>query len=419
MKNKLQEKFDDFGSIPSTDVWAEIERQLNQKRKRRALIFWFSSGIAACLVGLILLINFNSQENLAKKTNVASSKKETNLSANPSNKTITDTLLVEKVEPIENTVLEVEKIQDKKLTKRKALRTDFNNRNQVDLSHKLTELSHQFDQKQEVSKKADSSSILVQTEVSKKDSLVEKDTIVSIENNLTNHQNLIKKDSVTKRKAWSIEFTLATWDAQNNRNQDMSSNSSSDSESNFWVPSVTTNYANSSSNNSLFTSVYKPITFNFGVNYRTNKNWIVSSGLNFDLTQGKSISNSSNSTSNLFSLGIPLGLGYIFRAEKQLQFVPKISNISNFMLFQRTKEVINPVSNADPLTSLNQTSKFSGYQNAFQFDFSFKYNLNSKNQFFISPVMTYYLFQKINTGSIQILKRDFWYGIKLGYQYNF
>ncbi len=79
MKNKLQEKFDDFGSIPSTDVWAEIERQLNQKKKRRALIFWFSSGLAACFVGLILLINFKTKEdylaNKSQKINLTSSHK--------------------------------------------------------------------------------------------------------------------------------------------------------------------------------------------------------------------------------------------------------------------------------------------------------------------------------------------------------
>src|SRR3989338_1965639 len=42
LKNRLQERFEGYSSMPSEDVWEGIESALNEDEKRRVLFWWFS-----------------------------------------------------------------------------------------------------------------------------------------------------------------------------------------------------------------------------------------------------------------------------------------------------------------------------------------------------------------------------------------
>lgn len=44
----VQEKMEEFRLPPSAPVWVEVERRINERKKRRVLIFWF------CLAGLLM-----------------------------------------------------------------------------------------------------------------------------------------------------------------------------------------------------------------------------------------------------------------------------------------------------------------------------------------------------------------------------
>ncbi len=46
----LQGRFEDFGALPSNALWGKIEDRIQEKRNRRGLFFWWTSGIAAVLL---------------------------------------------------------------------------------------------------------------------------------------------------------------------------------------------------------------------------------------------------------------------------------------------------------------------------------------------------------------------------------
>ena len=75
-KGSLHNKFEGFGAQPSKNLWDSIASNLDQKKKRRAIIFWWlGSGFAA---GIVVLFgvkfindsnNINTPEQITNKTN--------------------------------------------------------------------------------------------------------------------------------------------------------------------------------------------------------------------------------------------------------------------------------------------------------------------------------------------------------------
>jgi len=54
----FQEKFKDFEVIPDEHIWDNIETQLDEKKKRRIIPFWWRlSGVAAALLIGFLITN--------------------------------------------------------------------------------------------------------------------------------------------------------------------------------------------------------------------------------------------------------------------------------------------------------------------------------------------------------------------------
>jgi len=63
-------KFQDFGAVPSNAVWSGIEAALPEKKKKRFVLLWWTSGIAASLLtsGLIFFSNLNETRSQSEKT---------------------------------------------------------------------------------------------------------------------------------------------------------------------------------------------------------------------------------------------------------------------------------------------------------------------------------------------------------------
>ena len=88
--NKLfKENFENFEVIPNEIVWENIERKLNEKKKRRVIPFWWKlSGIAAALLIVFFAYNNDFKTALNVKNSVANQEKE-KTNDNSANKTKT------------------------------------------------------------------------------------------------------------------------------------------------------------------------------------------------------------------------------------------------------------------------------------------------------------------------------------------
>jgi hypothetical protein len=58
----FQERFEDFESAPNVDSWQIIQERLQPKRRRVALWWWISTGIAAMLLGFLCVKSFSNKE---------------------------------------------------------------------------------------------------------------------------------------------------------------------------------------------------------------------------------------------------------------------------------------------------------------------------------------------------------------------
>ncbi len=57
-KGSLTDAFNNFGAAPSDDLWSSIENQLDEKKKRRFNIWWWTSGIIAASFISFMTINY-------------------------------------------------------------------------------------------------------------------------------------------------------------------------------------------------------------------------------------------------------------------------------------------------------------------------------------------------------------------------
>ncbi len=236
---------------------------------------------------------------------------------------------------------------------------------------------------------------------------MKEDTLDAIENNVTNVHNLIKIDSTHKRKAWSLEFALTTWDAFNNKDQTVTSNLSSnlDSESTFWTPN-TANANNAIASKKSLVSIYKPLTLNLMLNYTTKKNLVLTGGFNLDVM--KLIEN--ELVSKYTSFGLSYALGYQFNLGQKISFVPQVKNNYDFFRY-----ISSSIGKDYSLSSLSDN--ISGFQNSLQLDLKLRYTIDKHSTLCISPTNRYYLHQSFK--DIKLLERKYWYGIQISYQYHF
>ncbi len=58
----LSKMFSDYKVTPSKDVWTAISKAQHPQRRKRLVVFWWSSGVAASLVGLLFISSLFSSE---------------------------------------------------------------------------------------------------------------------------------------------------------------------------------------------------------------------------------------------------------------------------------------------------------------------------------------------------------------------
>ena len=69
-KNNIKDLMAERQISPHKDSWAELEKQLSAKEKKPKLKWWYFSGVAACLVFVIVgLVYFSSPGNTVQTAN--------------------------------------------------------------------------------------------------------------------------------------------------------------------------------------------------------------------------------------------------------------------------------------------------------------------------------------------------------------
>ena len=93
-KGSLHNKFNDFGATPTENVWAGIEKSLDNKKKKRVLVIWWSTGLAAAV---LVLFGLKSFYNTTTNSKINQHNNNNNISEIDSSTKINNEVKIEKI----------------------------------------------------------------------------------------------------------------------------------------------------------------------------------------------------------------------------------------------------------------------------------------------------------------------------------
>lgn len=408
MTNKLNKKFEDFGSIPNPDVWAGIEAALNRKRRKKRLLWIFLPTTAAViLVALFLTFLPSTPEKTktiqAKETRkVGRSLSKPGIEKRKDEKYSVPTGNNPEIEP-HNISFGTSKnpIQKREIEERKVVIHSASTGNDPEIEPFTTNsVSETNPETEKLSSEADLSA-------STSDTIKE----FKPQNDSTLAENGIKaepepkKDTVRQKSRWSFSLQAGTWDASHNRDEliseptiqeslDATSGTSS------FVPPQTVNMLDTDT-----VSVLKPLSLRANIAFTGKKGWTYTTGLNFDRMQ----TFYNQKETRFTSLGMNIGFGKEIIVSERFSLIPLfLVNYDRFVY----EKVHNP---AVPAYVTNPV----GQQFSFQLDMQLAFRLTEKHSLVFTPATKYYAYQSLSTGNGPILRRDWWNGLHLGWKYSF
>ncbi|MCE3296756.1 MAG: hypothetical protein K0R65_2470 [Crocinitomicaceae bacterium] len=415
MTNKLNTKFEDFGSIPNPEVWEGIEASLDTRRRKKRLFWIFLPGSAAVLIALFLVMlpsspgKSSAPAKIQAQENEKSPEKEKDgIYAAPANKDpeidfpVSTSVSKKRSARTVNSL----KFSASTLSDSQTASSAFSLPGIVSNENGTNEgpfVSKSNDPENDLSLAADS---LPENPVALLDSA--NDSSLS-------EITRVKTDNVEapdpRVSAWAFSLQAGGWDAANNRNQLISSTTVPVSEaltdvgSSSFVPPLTS--SNSVTDTDTI-SVLKPLSLRANVTFTGKKGFVYTGGLNFD--QMDAFYNEKRT--RFMSAGINLGFGKGFALSPRISLTPLVTlNYDRFILEKN---------GAPPLTpSAYQAASFRGNQFSFQLDLQAAFHLNSKHSLYLAPAVKYYAYQSLTTVNGPILRRDWWNGLHLGWKYNF
>lgn len=421
MQSKLQNKFEGFGAEPSTDVWSGIESRLDEKRRKKRLLFWIPSGIAATLLVLGSLLYMQQGENTAllqkDALNVSSDKSE-----NDDQKSESKSVLPAPVNQDSPAQLQPQKNSYPLLVNWDPSRAySVGNKTDYALYHKIDSLLRVENKNNQM--KLDSlQALLLKKDMNgtdqMKDSLnlskQEKDSSNRIDSSLGAQND--QAHNATTRKPWLIRANIGTWNSFQNRDQDLKSGFSSLNSADPLLEQNTTN-SNINSLESIAlpnsrVSVEKPLTISVQVAKPFSKRWTWFAGLNYDrlISENKNNNNFTNCAYNSF--GLNLGMEYRFLSINRFSMSSSLLLNNDMFLFKSTK------TNLSSAYAASGQEGVKGFQNSVQLDLNFNFQVGKRAAISLKPAVRQYLFQEVNSTNF-VLKRNFWYGASVGYTWSF
>ncbi|MGV3630180.1 MAG: hypothetical protein ACO1O6_03190 [Bacteroidota bacterium] len=397
MINKLNEKMQDFGSIPNPEVWEGIEAALDRQRKKRRLLWIFlPTAAAAIVIALLLAIQPSAGPAKAKSIQAKTPDKAGRMISKPQQESAHAGI---SSGPAGN-----------KTTKKNSKINQFPGSTTGNPEQDLP-----ADREKDTSVIYYASSFTDTIHDPRADSLTQEPATVaadSVAADPTLADTPVSgfepgKDSVQQAASrWSFSLQAGTWDALNNRDELISESSASESldaaGTSSFVPPQTITVLNSDT-----VSVLKPLSLRANVAFTGQKGWTYAVGLNFDRMHSFY-----NTKETYFtSAGVNFGFGKEFSLSERFSLLPVF--LVNYDRFLHEKAY------AAPVTTAYVAKPVRGQQLSFQLEMQVAFRLTEKQSVFLTPATKYYAFQSLSTINGPILRRDWWNGLHVGWKYTF
>jgi len=415
-KNNLQDKFKNFGAQPTDALWDSIASNLDNKKKKRAIWFWWiGSGFAAILaLGFGLTHQFNSNSTAQHLTPINSE--------------------LEKINPI----AQIEKSTDYSQQNIETIKTNITNQDILEPNSKqekqhsnlTASIEKTVVQKNNTNQSNSNSSVGLKTSggIKKSNSntsplddvnIALNDLFVCVDCNLkqkTIETKLIPQNSSKSaelsplklsKKSRQFEYSITaltyikvieepiftgTLDSQVNSNGIIYSG---DNESSL-LPST----------NSIVYKTTSPLTLRLGISTQLYKRFKIQSGLDFGWIYTRPIDHSIPISSSNFTIGVPLFLDYTILDKMRFDLSTKLGVLNDFSVVDYSKS-------SQSSTFIFTPDYFGGVETGL----SINYKLNEKLKLGIGAGLKWYYYK--SHALFEPSQNDLLYNFNLGLTWNY
>lgn len=394
-KGSLHNKFKDFGAQPSENLWDSIASNLDERKKKRIIIFWWvGSGLAAVFILSLLVINTNGINYIKSTNNKIKYNERENHSTLAIQTTIDSNVIINAglSNVIEND-----------------LNTDLN----------LSYDDQNFDE-EKVTKLGLSSNTkdleIAQSQVSTNGNNIESKDFKLVENlysdvdkicipifekiELKKNSNLAFSDIDQPKSKSKLSYSFRI---QNQKGFELyQSQPYSEAEV------LSTNNVGAEFDLLPEPSIqkFRPLTVRFGIAKKLNKRLSFQTGIDLGWIQ----TNSSISKSSLFTIGIPLKLNLSLIERKRGMFYTDFGLVNEFPFFERTQTFDG--------YGLNQFKLETGFLGGTEIGLGYNYKLNEKIKFDVNSGFKWYYYQSVKSGT-QIATQNGFINFSAGVIWNY
>ena len=398
-KGMLGSRFENFNAAPSAGLWDAISSGLDEKKKRRGLIWWWvGPGIAA--IGLIAASIYSDQSAQAElaKWNANQESKIDQQHVHPDFATSESLLDTNSSANIANNQLNSGALEA-------TYSQSGNQKGAQNFIPTKGELQTNLDRQEEVIKV-----VQIRGENLRKFEIAEPQLIA-----LNESKSSLPPVDLTDKKErfWETGLAVSSW-------QGLGHVVFKDAE--VSLIDTTLGLASDFEGESKLYKTNRPIGLAFHVGYHVNNRLRLVTGLSLESTQFKKVKNDAilfdffeSSIGNFqsyttYSIGVPFGVSYHFFKRNRLRFGAGLNLINEFVFAERIKPLYD-VNYAGPT---NATNNFiTGYNLGINPNFNFSYHLSEKMKIMASPGMRWYPISQATT-THDFSQRKFYWGGSVG-----
>ena len=417
-KNNLQDKFKDFGAQPTDALWDSIASNLDNKKKRKAIWFWWiGSGFAAILaLGFSLTHQFNTKLIPQHSTTINPKLKETNANTlkEGNKKTEDPTNTTIKVNTANKDILKSnskQKVQHPSpITPIKTIIEQKNDTKQ-NLKRPTPSITGIGKQKTEHKNTYSTPLNLVHTTLIDVFNCADCDLkLIPIETRLIPQNishNLELTPLKTSKKSRKLEYNIHALIFTQLIKESAPTNTLDSQGS---TSGITYSGSNESAllppNNPVLYKTTLPLVLRFGISTKLFKRFKIQSGLDFGWIYTRPVDLSIPINSSNFTVGIPLFLDYTILNKKHFDLSTKLGVINDFsvMDYNKTLQTSTVIFTAD-------------YLGGVETNLSINYKINEKLKLGIGTGLKWYYYK-----SYPLFKpnqTDLSYNLNIGFTWNY
>lgn len=446
MQNKLpgslQDKFQDFGSAPSEQLWNNIEANLDKDKKRRRVIWWWFLGAAAVVTLFFGVYQLGYKAGVSENDSAFVNKKIQNSNHEIQNDTNGEFQNSNNQNPNENG-------QQNSISSEQNLANqnndEHNSENDTDLKNNPEQISSNNNidksnnlQTTKIPQKNRQHSDIVESVINEPDVVIpEKFTlednsfnneikkfavpeIATIDQSISephiNFEPPVEIQNLRSKKHWEIGFNFGTLIGTNA----FAENTSYDSNLTIAAPDdLNTENSINGTGISAFSSlsettakIFRPIQAEFTIAHKIGHRWNFQSGLGLGILVSSNLYSSGNATSvrsKFLSISIPLHFNYDLIQRNRFTFYTGIGVNYEVPVIEKIKtSYLNPA-----LESASTKNFTKGYMISAQLNTGFRFNLNENIKLDFRPNVRYYIHQSMSS-VYPALERKLWFGASLG-----